>query len=185
VAFAAARSPVRYVVRAEPGRRDEVLRALAPRLLAIDRDRDIVVQTVADLRVSYDGQSVLVVRALSLVLALVVFVTLLGVVGVTSFSVAERTRQIGIRRAIGATRRDVVAHFLLESSIVSGAGLALGVGLAYALNVALVTRLGAGRIEPARVAAALFGLALGTGAATLIPALRAAKVAPTIATRSV
>jgi putative ABC transport system permease protein len=176
---------VRYLVRAEPGRRDEVARALSSRLLSVAEGRNFHVQSIAELSSRYNANNNLVVRVLSLVLFLVVFVTFLGVVGVTSFSVTERTRQIGIRRAVGAQRLDVVLHFLLENAVVSGLGIGLGVAFAYGLNVVLVSRLGASRIEPTSIAVTLLLLAVGGQLAALAPALRGARVAPTIATRNV
>src|SRR2546428_3995132 len=61
-----------------------------------------------------------------------------GVVGLTSFSVAERTRQIGTRRALGARKADILRQFLLENWLITTMGLTLGVGLAYGLNIGLV-----------------------------------------------
>jgi putative ABC transport system permease protein len=176
---------VRYLVRAEPGRKDEVVRALEPLLLGVDPGRNFRIESISELYTRLNAYNALAVRVLSLVLFLVVFVTFLGVVGVTSFSVTERTRQIGIRRALGAQRGDVVRHFLLENAVVSGLGLGLGVALAFGLNVALVSHLGASRLEVATIVTAIVGLALGGQLAALAPALRAARVAPTIATRNV
>ena len=70
-----------------------------------------------------------------------VFVTALGIVGITSLAVSERTRQIGTRRALGATRGDILKHFLTENWIVTTAGLLLGVAATYGLNFALVSQL--------------------------------------------
>src|SRR6185369_13716676 len=105
-------------------------------------------------------------------------------VGLTSFSVAERTRQVGIRRALGAQRGDVLGHFLLENAIVSGLGISIGVALAYGLNVLLVNRLGGATLASSSVALGVVMLAAAGLFATLAPALRAARVAPTVATRN-
>ena len=61
---------------------------------------------------------------------LVVAVALAGSLALASFSVAERTRQIGVRRALGASRGEIVRYFLLENLILTGFGLGLGLGLA-------------------------------------------------------
>lgn len=176
---------VNYLVRAEPGRVDEVMRNVEGHLLAANAGRSTQTRSIADIRTRFNAKDTLALSVLSLVLVLVVFVTFLGVVGLTSFSVAERTRQIGIRRALGAQRGDVIRHFLLENAIVSGLGLTLGVGLAYGLNIALVSRLGGAALASSTVALGVGLLTLAGVLATLAPALRAARVAPTVATRNV
>ena len=70
---------------------------------------------------------------------------IVGVYGVLSFAVSQRRRQIGTRRALGATRHDILRYFLLENWLVTGSGLALGLGLAWALNYSLV------KLTPAHV----------------------------------
>ena len=116
---------------------------------------------------------------------LLVFVTALGIVGITSFSVAERQRQIGTRRALGATQADILRHFLLENWMVTSIGAALGLLFAYALNFGLVNLVEGAKLDGWILVVGV-GLLWVTGlGAALGPALRAARIAPAIATRNV
>ena len=117
-------------------------------------------------------------------LALLV-ITALGVVGLASFWVQQRTRQIGIRRALGATRGDIVRYFQVENLILATAGIVLGMALAYAVNLMLMHKYQVARLpaEYLPIGAALLW-ALGQ-VAVLGPALRASLIPPAIATRTV
>lgn len=174
-----------YLVRTEPGRAQEMIAEIERVLLQSNNGRNVVVQSIPEIRSEYDARDQAVVAALNAVMVLLVVVTILGIVGITSFSVAERQRQIGTRRALGATRADILRHFLLENWMVTTFGAVLGLGLAYALNFGLVTMVEGAKIDPLILAA---GVALlwvtGLGAA-LGPALKAARVPPAIATRNV
>lgn len=174
-----------YLVRTEPGRAQEMIAEIERVLLQSNNGRNVVVQSIPEIRSEYDARDQAVVAALNAIMVLLVVVTILGIVGITSFSVAERQRQIGTRRALGATRADILRHFLLENWMVTTFGAVLGLGLAYALNFGLVTMVEGAKIDPLILAA---GVALlwvtGLGAA-LGPALKAARVPPAIATRNV
>ncbi len=174
-----------YLVRTSPGGRAEVLAAIEKTLLAVDPGRNVKAQPLTDIKERYHSASALLVKILTLVIFLLVFVTSLGIVGLTVFSVAERTRQIGTRRALGAQRADILRYFLLENWIVTGMGLALGVVLAYALNVALVTRLSGSRLEPFLIVIGVVLLWVAGLTATWFPALRGARVPPAVASRNV
>lgn len=111
------------------------------------------------------------------------FVTALGIGGLANFWVGQRTRQIGIRRAVGATRRDILRHFQAENFLIVGAGVVLGMLLAYGLNQLLMRQYELDRLP-------LFYLPIGAALlwalgqlAVLGPALRATRVPPAIATR--
>jgi putative ABC transport system permease protein len=97
--------------------------------------------------------------------------------------VAERTRQIGTRRALGATREDILRYFLLENSIVTNSGLILGVFTSYVMNYLLVMQSSAVKLDWQVVVAGVVLLWIQGIAATLVPALRAARLSPVIATR--
>jgi putative ABC transport system permease protein len=174
-----------YLLRVEPGQKAAVAAAIEKTLLKVDGGRNVQVMPLSDIKERFQSRSALLVRILSLVIVFLLFITSLGIVGLTVFSVAERTRQIGTRRALGARRGDILRYFLLENWIVTTIGLVVGAVLAVALNVALVTRLQSPKMEPGLVAAGILLLWLAGLAATLLPALRGARVAPAVATRNV
>lgn len=174
-----------YLVRTQPGQAERLIAEIEKGLLAANNGRNVEVQAIPDIRRGYDARDRAVVFALNAVMLLLVFVTALGIVGITSFSVAERQRQIGTRRALGATQADILRHFLLENWMITTIGAALGLVLAYALNFGLVNLVEGAKLDGWILAAGV-GLLWVTGlAAALGPALRAARIAPAIATRNV
>jgi len=108
----------------------------------------------------------------------------IGLYGVLSFSVVRRTREIGIRMAIGAQRREVLAMFLRESGWIVAAGVALGIPLAMGCGKLASSLLYGLEGQDVRTAAIATGvLTLVALAAALIPAARAARVDPLVALR--
>jgi putative ABC transport system permease protein len=154
-------------------------------LLAANDGRNIRVQSITEIKSGFQAQSALLVWILTLVIFLLLFVTSLGIVGLTVFSVAERTRQIGTRRALGARKADILQYFLLENWLVTTMGLAVGVALAFGLNMGLVARLNGTKIAPGLVIMGVGLLWVAGLAATYFPARKGARVAPAVATRSV
>jgi len=174
-----------YLVRAEPGQATALAKVLEDRLLQANNGRNLTVRTMGEIKQQYFGPQRIVSTLMSTVVVLLVLVTSLGIVGLTSFSVTERTRQIGTRRALGARRGDVLRHFLAENWLLTTLGIVMGVGLAFALNVGLVSG-----VEGAKLRWPLLGLGMivlwAAGLlATLAPALRASRISPAIATRNV
>jgi putative ABC transport system permease protein len=174
-----------FLVRAEPGQTEQVTAAVEARLLAVEEERNVQTGTISELRDNLQAGDRLMVVVLELLMALLVFVTALGIIGLTAFSVAERRRTIGTRRALGATRAAVLRYFLVENWLVVTLGAALGVALAVALNVGLLEVVEGARLgAPILAGGVLLLWAIGLGAA-LGPALRGASVEPAIATRNV
>jgi putative ABC transport system permease protein len=174
-----------FLVRTQPGQAAALTPEIEKTLLAANNGRNVEVQAIPEIREGYDARDKSVVFALNAVMFLLVFVTALGIVGITSFSVAERQRQIGTRRALGATQADILRHFLLENWMITTIGAVLGLVLAYALNFGLVSLIEGAKLDGWILVAGV-GLLWVTGlAAALGPALRAARIAPAIATRNV
>jgi putative ABC transport system permease protein len=175
----------RYLVRTEPGQAGALMRTIDDVLIKANDQRSVEVRRLTDIRHNFFGPQRMVAWLMGLVAVLLVVVTGLGIVGVTSFLVTERTRQIGTRRALGARMGDILRYFLLENWIVTTLGILVGVGLAIGLNVALLeviegATLGVGTIALGAVLLWLIGLG-----SALVPALRAARTSPAVATRSV
>lgn len=174
-----------YLVRTEPGALGSV-RALAEKaLLDANGGRNVRVRTLLEIKDGFQATQRLVLGVLTGVIVLLLFVTSLGIIGLTSFSVAERTRQIGTRRALGAQRSDILRYFLLENWIVTSLGLSFGVLLAVGLNLALVNQVRAHRMDGSYLAGGVLLLWAAGLLATWFPALKGAGVAPAIATRNV
>jgi putative ABC transport system permease protein len=109
----------------------------------------------------------------------------IGVYGVLGYSVSERTREIGVRVALGATRGSILRLVLTEGMVLAGIGIASGLASALALGRAMATLLY--EVSP-NDTATLAGIGLITAAAallaSLVPAVRAVRVAPTEALRA-
>jgi putative ABC transport system permease protein len=108
----------------------------------------------------------------------------IGIYGVISFSVAQRTQELGVRMALGAERWDVFRLVLREGALLALIGVTLGVAGAFLATPVIQSWLfGIGRSDPATfvgTAVTLVGVAL---AASFIPALRATRVDPVLAMR--
>ncbi|MEA5505486.1 ABC transporter permease [Halotia wernerae UHCC 0503] len=127
--------------------------------------------------------------ALTIMLAAIAGISLfvggIGIMNIMLVSVTERTQEIGLRKAIGATEQDILLQFIIEAVIVSAVGGLLGtaVGVSGIFLVAAVTPLEAG-ISPIAIATAV-GVSGGIGLFFgVVPARRAAKLDPIVALRS-
>ncbi|MDO1528242.1 FtsX-like permease family protein [Fulvimonas sp. R45] len=177
-----------YLLRARPQDVQRVLQAaraavqkIAPDVV-LDQDNS---KTLNDLRANYFKSDRIMIGLLLGVVVLMLGVTALGIVGLTSFWVAQRRKQIGIRRAIGATRGDILRYFQTENFLIVTFGIALGMLLAFGLNAVLMRFYELPHLPLPYLpvgALALWGLGQ---LAVLGPALRAAAVPPVVATRSV
>jgi len=176
---------MRYVVRTEDGARDSVFTGLEEQMLEINPDRIVTVETLDEYRQDYYQAQLAMIKMLSAVSILLLVITSLGIVGLTAFSVTQRTRQIGTRRALGATKGDIVRYFLVENWIITGIGLFIGTAMTYGLNMALVHIADSPKLDWPLLLGGMVLLWITGIVAAFVPALRATGVAPEIATRTV
>jgi len=175
----------RYVIRTEPGERDALMPQIEEMLSQSNTDRIIrSAETVDDARkLAYLGDAAMI-SILTFVIALLTAITGLGIVGLASFSVARRTRQIGIRRALGATKSMIVRYFMIENFIVSSVGIVVGGVLAVALNILMVQAFSLTPLAWYVIPIAMITLWVVGQIAVAGPARKASNISPAIATRS-
>jgi putative ABC transport system permease protein len=178
-----------YIIRVHTGQLDQVVHAAPAALFAANRLRSIDpktgVQTFADIRATAYKTDSGVAILMAVICVLLLSVTAAGIVGLTSFWVSQRRRQIGVRRTLGATRSDILNYFLTENLLISVGGAVLGTLLAIGLNMVMISQFEMARLSLGYVAIGVVAVLLLGQAAVLMPALRASRVSPVEATRSV
>jgi predicted permease len=176
---------LRFMVRAkgDPASVAALVRAAvvaADPLLPVDG-----VDPLATLMHDSIGQQRLMARLSSAFGVLALLLASIGLYGVMTYAITRRTREIGLRVALGARQRDVVRAILFESLRVVAAGMAIGIPLALAAVRLLGSQLnGVATVDPPSIAAALVVLMVSGVVASLLPALRASRVSPIVALQS-
>ena len=175
-----------YIIRTEPGMRDSVM----PRVeeLLAERNKGRIVRSMRSMdetrERSYRAESSMI-KILTFTIVLLIAVTSLGIVGLASFSVNRRTKQIGTRRALGASKVAILRYFMTENFIISLVGVLIGAALTVGLNIVMIETFSLTRIAWYLVPVAMLMLLLVGQAAVFGPAKRASSVPPAVATRTV
>jgi putative ABC transport system permease protein len=174
-----------FLVRVKPGTLATTMPEVIKALIRQNPDRIFGrLRPFSEIRSTAYEEDRSIAIALGILCVILVVITALGIVGLTSLWVVRRRTQIGIRRALGATRPALVGYFLTENALLCLFGAGMGALAAEGLNLLLRTRYG---VEPLPLVdlllCALAVLLLGQLAA-MRPALRAAQIAPSEALRS-
>jgi putative ABC transport system permease protein len=176
----------RFVLRTDPARRAEVQKAAVAALERNSARRIILRQDpFTDVITKYYRQDRAMAWLLVAVIVALLVVTALGIVGLASFWVQQRTKQIGVRRALGATRAQVMRYFQTENFLLATFGIVLGMIAAYGINQLLMGRYELPRLPLVYLPVGAIALWLLGQIAVYGPARRAAAVPPAVATRSV
>lgn len=177
---------VGYLVRTAPGRRDALMRQVEDHLARSNQDRVIVrVRTVEENKRRLYANDLATGIFLIAVTVLMTAVTSLGIFSLATFNVSTRTRQIGTRRAVGARRRDIVHHFLIENGLITAAGVTLGCLMALAIGLWLSAAYSLPRLDLFYLVGGVLVIFCVAQLAAWWPARQAATVPPSVATRTV
>jgi len=176
-----------YVLRVPAEQRDAVLKAA---VAALEQASGAVKRIVReqrrfeDMRRKYYRQDVSMLWLLGGVSLALLVVTAFGIVGLASFWVQQRTRMIGTRRALGATRGQILRYFQAENFLLSSLGIALGMLGAYGLSLALMQHYELPRLPWVYLPVGALVLWVLGQLAVWAPARRAAALPPVAALRS-
>jgi len=160
-------------------------RAIREQVLAMDRDQPIAAVQTMDTMVDEEiGQRRLLVTLLGSFAAMALLLALIGIYGVIAYSVAQRTQEVGIRRALGAQQGDILRLVMGQGFVLAIAGITLGLGGAFALTRVISTLLfQISATDPATFAGMAVIFLVIALAASYIPARRATRIDPMAALR--
>ena len=176
-----------YAVRAKPGRLQAAMREVAPALYQANPMRvldDDSVKSFADIRSAAYRADKGMAALMSVICVILLGVTAAGIVGLTSFWVGQRSHQIGIRRALGARKVDILRYFQMENLFIVSIGVVMGMVLAIGLNLLLMTHYEMDRMPMFYVFIGVAVVLLLGQCAVFVPARQASNVPPVVATRS-
>lgn len=175
-----------YFIRTEAGRRDELMPILEKALAQSDKERIIRrVTTTEDTRNRSYQQHNATNKILTTVVVTLTLITGFGIVGLAIFSINRRTKQIGTRRALGATKGQIMRYFMMENFIISTFGNIIGCIGAIGLNMWLVNTFNLSPIGIELIVFGVIALFIVGQIAVLYPARKAALIAPATATRTI
>ncbi len=176
-----------YMIRTAPERRAEVLAAAVETLRGNGPVRIVLddnTTTVSELRGRFYQQQRGMAWLLGIVCVALLVITALGIVGLASFWVQQRTKQIGVRRALGATKGQILRYFQTENFLLASIGIVLGMLAAFGINQWLMSQYELARLPLYYLPVGAVALSLLGQIAVFGPARRAAAVPPAIATRT-
>ncbi len=175
-----------YVINTEPEELDKLMLTVPEKLNANNSDR--VIEDAKKLmqmkRNRYRGDNAMI-KILSLVLGLLTFVNALGIIGLSSFLVNQRRKQIGTRRALGATKFAILRYFLLENGLICTVAIIIGAAFSLVINDLLVREYSLAVLPWHYIPIAALTVFIITFVAAYFPAKRATGFSPAYATRNI
>ena len=174
-----------YAVRTGRAGSPTLLKEIQQAVWAVNANLPVArVRTLAQLRAESMAQTSFMLVMLAIAATVALLLGVVGIYGVISYVATQRTREIGIRIALGAASRDVTGLFLRQGLLLAAAGIGVGVAASAGLTRVMSALLfGVSGMDPLTYAAVSIGLAATALLASYIPAARAARVDPAIALR--
>ncbi|MGK0304403.1 MAG: putative ABC transport system permease protein [Gammaproteobacteria bacterium] len=179
------RNSSRYLIRTQPTILQNTI-ATTERYLSMSNQQRMIrkVETIETMKQQVYGPDIAAVTILLVVMIALTIITAMGIAGLTSFNVLVRHKQIGIRRALGANKVDILCQFFAENIIQTTCGILIGCLLAVGLNIFLVSQYALPKLPLTYIISAMICLYVLGILAILKPALKAMNISPAAATRS-
>ncbi len=175
-----------YLVRAQPGKMDKVRNQVSDTILAVQAERDIYRMNtmVEHLKLFYRHDTGLAQLFLMLC-GLMIFVTAISSYAYSQFHISRQKKYIGIRRALGARKKDILLYVLTENWLVYAVGCTLGLVMALAFNILLSQYITLSKPDTILFLLASGVIFIAGTLATWLPAVKTSNIPPVIATRTV
>jgi predicted permease len=180
------RRNLRYAIRSGRLNSPTFLKEIQQAVWSVNPNLPVAnVQTLSDIQAESMAQTSFAMVMLVIAALVALLLGVVGIYGVIAYIATQRTREIGIRVALGAQQTDVSRLFLRHGLILLGIGVALGLGASFGLTRLMSSLLfGVTPVDPATYAGVTVGLGTVVLLASYLPARRAARVDPVLALKS-
>lgn len=177
---------INYLIRTAEADRETLMLKIIEKMREIDATRLLLDEKTMESikRQTYSGDHAMI-RILSVVISMLVLVNALGIIGLTTFWVNQRRKQVGIRRALGATKMAISRYFLLENVLLCLMAFIVGSALAFVASDYMVRQYSADLLDWPFVPITGISVLIVAMVAASIPAWRASQIPPAEATASV
>lgn len=176
----------RFLVRTEASQQQAVINKITPLMLKLYPDRVIrTPRTLAYLRDHSYANDTMMMQLLTILIVILMVITALGIIGLSVFNVNRRTKQIGTRRALGASKNNIILYFIVENYLITNIGLLFGAVLSILLSQFLMQQFSLPKLSYNYIIITMLAIWVMGIIAVYWPAKKASQISPAIATRSV
>jgi len=175
-----------YLLRVTPGQVEAVRNKVSDTILAVQAERDIYrIITIAEHMKRFYSHDKGLAQLFLLLCGLMIFVTAISSYAYSQFHISRQKKYIGIRRALGARKKDILLYVLTENWLVYSIGCTLGLVMALGFNILLSQYISLSKPDIMLFILASVVIFVAGTIATLIPAIKTSNIPPVIATRTV
>jgi ABC-type antimicrobial peptide transport system permease subunit len=179
------RRSLTYVIRTDRPKSPTLVKEVQQAVWSVNHSLPVAnFRTMDEIMSASIAQTSFALVMLAIAAAVALLLGVVGIYGVIAYVATQRTKEIGIRIALGAMTRDVTGLFVRQGMLLAAAGIVIGlVAAGFATRVMTTLLYGVGALDPATYAAVAVGLGVTALLASYVPAARAARVAPALALR--
>ncbi len=175
----------RYIVRVEPGQLERVAAKLKDTILAVQPERDILkVEAMPDRLTEFYGKDTGLASLFAMLSVLMIVVTIISSFAHAHFHVTQQRKFIGIRRALGARKKDIMLYVFSENWLMSLLASILGIGVMIGLNIGLSQVITIDKPDILLYCLSVLIIFVSGSLATWLPAFKTTKISPLTATRT-
>ena len=180
-----ARRSLTYVIRTERPKSPTLVKEVQQAVWSVNNSLPVAnFRTMDEIMSASMAQTSFALVMLAIAASVALLLGVVGIYGVIAYVATQRTKEIGIRIALGAMTRDVTGLFVRQGMLLAGAGIATGlVAAGFATRVMSTLLYGVGTLDPATYVAVAAGLGVTALLASYVPAARAARIEPALALR--
>ncbi len=177
---------VRIIVRVESSEMNTILGNVEKKLIERNPNRVITsVRSLEEIKKRSYSNDYAMTQILWTVITLLILITALGIVGIVSFNVNQRTKQIGIKRALGATKMDIIRYFITENIMITAFGITIGAIITILFNNYLVSAFKLTAVDWIYIPIGAAIMLLTGVLSVWAPARKASLVSPAVATQTI